>query len=92
MANSLDNAVNHHDVKVVDFQSPQAGPDFAESLHVTGFAVLKDHPLDMNLVRKVYQEWRGFLNNPSYSHKYLYSGCRDEGYFPPDVAEKVLNF
>ena len=37
--------------------------EFTQSLHQTGFSVLKDHPIDFQLINSVYSEWEMFFNN-----------------------------
>eukprot|EP00392_Amoebophrya_sp_AT5.2_P001482 g1484.t1 len=50
------------DLKVVDFQETDAPKIFSKSLKDTGFAVLTNHPVDVDLIEEVYQEWRDFLS------------------------------
>lgn len=65
----------------VDYQASNAGELFAQSLHHTGFAVIKNHPVAPNLVDQVYSEWQQFFQNPL-KQDYLYSKDKQEGYFP----------
>lgn len=70
----------------VDFTSPTAAKDFAESLHNTGFGVLTNHPLSQQLLNSVYDEWYGFFQNEA-KHQYAYDPQKYDGYFSPEVSE-----
>ncbi len=65
----------------VDYASPNAGRQLAESLRHTGFAVIKNHPIAASLVDDVYGEWQGFFANEA-KMNYLYDKAVQEGYFP----------
>jgi isopenicillin N synthase-like dioxygenase len=65
----------------VDYTAPDAGRLFAESLHHTGFAVIKNHPVAAQLVDAVYAEWQAFFATDS-KLDYLYDKKVQEGYFP----------
>ena len=68
-------------IKIIDFTSINAAAKFTKSLKETGFASLKNHPIDMDLVNDVYMEWDNFFrsdkkaenckgdNACTYSHK-----------------------
>ena len=51
------------DIYVIDFQSALAPAAFTESLKNTGFAVLTNHPIDIESVNEVYNEWEVFFNS-----------------------------
>ena len=70
-------------VKTIDYESPQAAQNFAESLKETGFAVLANHPIPQDLVEGVYKDWQAFFNNES-KFDYLFNPntTRQAGYFP----------
>ena len=48
-------------IQTIDFRAPNAGNQFAESLHHTGFAILHNHPIDYNLINNVYKDWETFF-------------------------------
>ena len=75
---------------VVDFQSPTAPQEFCKSLHETGFGVLKNHPLQRDLVEGIYAEWLAFFQTEA-KHKYLQDPVKFDGYFPPNVSETAKN-
>ena len=70
----------------VDFTSPTAAKDFAESLHNTGFGVLTNHPLSQQLLNTVYAEWYGFFQDEA-KHQYAFDPQKYDGYFSPTVSE-----
>jgi len=73
-------------VLTVDFTQHDAARMFAESLKNTGFAVLKNHPIDFERVKTVYQEWRDFFASDDKS-KYLYKKESQDGYYPISISE-----
>ena len=75
---------------VVDFQSPTAAAVFCQSLHETGFGVLRNHPLDRLLVERVYTEWLDFFKSEA-KHAYAQDPVKMDGYFSPAVSETAKN-
>ena len=51
------------DVLTVDYNDPDASKKFENSLKSSGFAIIKNHPIDKNLISKVYDEWVAFFNS-----------------------------
>ncbi len=70
----------------VDFYAENAAQDFTKSLKETGFAVLKIHPIDWQLIQDVYDEWLAFFKSGN-ANKYLFDKKNQDGYFPMDVSE-----
>ena len=68
-------------IKTVDFLSDDAPKKFVDSLKNTGFAIIKNHPLDKSLINDVYQDWENFFNS-SAKHDYLFHKEKQDGYFP----------
>lgn len=73
-------------VAVVDYTAPDAPSVFTRSLRETGFAVLVNHPLPIDLVEAVYREWAALFDSPAV-HRYLVDPGGQVGWFPPDRAE-----
>ena len=42
----------------IDFKERNAKHDFVKSLSETGFAVIKNHDIDKNLISRVYEDWK----------------------------------
>ena len=51
------------DVLTVDYNDPDASKKFENSLKSSGFAIIKNHPIDKDLISKVYNEWVAFFNS-----------------------------
>ena len=75
---------------VVDFTSPNAPQEFCKSLRETGFGVLKNHPLNQDLVESIYAEWLGFFKTEA-KGKYAHDPVKHDGYFSPSVSETAKN-
>ena len=61
--------------------STEASERFCHSLKTTGFAVITHHPISMDLVNRVYQQWSDFFNSEE-KHDYLFNPKTQAGYFP----------
>lgn len=75
---------------VVDYRSPDAATQFCQSLHETGFGVLKNHPLDQQMVEGIYAEWLTFFQSEA-KHQYPHDPAKHDGYFSPAVSETAKN-
>lgn len=73
------------DIAVVDFRSPTAPSEFVDSLHETGFAVLKNHPIACVLVEEIYREWDDFFQDDA-KFSYRFSQDKQDGYFARPVS------
>jgi isopenicillin N synthase-like dioxygenase len=82
-------------VRTVKYGSPGAAREFTQSFLETGFAVLTDHPIPLDLIRQTYAEWEGFFASAS-KHDHKFEQGKQAGYFPfrsenaKDVAQKDL--
>ena len=68
-------------IKTIDYKSENAGSQFVDSLHNTGFALVHNHPIDYNLITSVYNEWDVFFNS-DIKHSYTFNPDTQDGYFP----------
>jgi isopenicillin N synthase-like dioxygenase len=75
---------------IVDYCSPTASEDFCQSLHETGFGVLRNHPLEQSLVECIYAEWLAFFQTEA-KHHYPQNPATHDGYFSPAVSETAKN-
>ena len=48
-------------VLAISYNDPDAGKLFAKSLHETGFAILKDHPVDAAQISGMYDTWADYF-------------------------------
>ena len=68
-------------IQTIDFNSDNAGIQLVDSLHHTGFVILNNHPLNINLLASVYNEWGDFFNSDA-KHSYTFNPDTQDGYFP----------
>ena len=52
-------------VLAIDCDEPDAGAKFVKSLHETGFAILKNHPVDADEIARMYEAWQKFFATDS---------------------------
>jgi isopenicillin N synthase-like dioxygenase len=71
---------------IVDFTAADAPRAFCESLHRTGFGVLKNHPLPGDLVHGIYDEWLAFFQSGD-AKKYAWDPVKLDGHFSTAVSE-----
>jgi isopenicillin N synthase-like dioxygenase len=71
---------------IVDFTSADAPRAFCQSLHETGFGVLRHHPLQQAMVQAIYGEWLDFFKH-SAKHQYAQDPSHMDGYFSSVVSE-----
>ena len=68
-------------VAKVHYKDKHAPADFTKSLKETGFGVITGHPIPIDLIARVYQEWKTFFTSTS-KHDYLFDSNTQDGYFP----------
>jgi isopenicillin N synthase-like dioxygenase len=68
-------------VKTVSYGDKNAARDFTRSLLETGFAVLTNHPVPVELIQNTYKEWGNFFADSS-KNDYIYDAKTQAGYFP----------
>ena len=69
------------DILTIDYAGPDASVQFESSLKSSGFAVIKNHPINNDLVQSVYKDWKNFFNNEN-KHELLFDKVKQDGYFP----------
>ena len=70
----------------IDYLAPDSGERFVESLRVTGFGVLKNHPIQEGLVSSIYEEWQVFFNAEE-KNAFHFNRDTQDGFFPASVSE-----
>jgi len=68
-------------IDIIDFKNYNAPIHFTNSLKNTGFAVIKNHPIENQLVQDVYIEWDLFFKSDE-KHNYHFDIEKQDGYFP----------
>ena len=53
--------MTNFNVLAISYQDPEAGSKFAKSLHETGFAILKDHPIKNDEIEQMYDVWADYF-------------------------------
>lgn len=75
----------------VDYLSANVSKEFTNSLRETGFAVLKNHPIDLQLIQTIFNEWTVFFAHPD-KENYLYDNQTQDGFFPMRVSETAVGY
>jgi isopenicillin N synthase-like dioxygenase len=75
----------------VDYQAPGADKLFVESLHQTGFGVLKNHPIQQSTVSSIYQNWQAFFDGDS-KEQFTFDRAKHDGFFSTQVSETAKGF
>ncbi|WP_120512134.1 isopenicillin N synthase family dioxygenase [Photobacterium salinisoli] len=73
-------------LEAIDFTADDAQERFVESLRETGFGVLKNHPLQQELVSSIYDNWQAFFDSEE-KYAFRFNTNTQDGFFPPDVSE-----
>lgn len=71
--------VRDFNIKTVDMTSATWDSILVESLKNTGFAVLKNHEVDMTALERLYKQWEQFFNDEK---KHSYKKDANMGYIP----------
>lgn len=70
-----------YEIATVSFTEPTAPASFTRSLHETGFAVLRDHPVTAERIDALYALWATFFASQQ-KHDWLQKPDTQGGYFP----------
>ena len=79
------------ELAALDFQSEGTDIRFVESLRNTGFGVLENHPLDLDLIASIYEHWSDFFKS-SRPSSYVLKRDTQDGFFSRDEAESAKGF
>ena len=78
-------------VQTISYVENDAGSKFVKSLHETGFAVLKDHPISDDLLVDLYTGWREFFRSEEkYAFRVTETLGTQEGYYPIEESETAV--
>lgn len=78
-------------LEAVDYTAENADKLFVESLHKTGFGVLKNHPIEQTHVAQIYAHWQRFFDSPE-KNDFLFDRQTQDGFFPITVSETAKGF
>lgn len=73
-------------LEAIDYNAENAQQLFVESLHNTGFGVLKNHPIQQQIVRSIYDNWQQFFNSQD-KVDFRFNAETQDGFFPAEVSE-----
>lgn len=73
-------------LSIVDYKADNAAEDFVKSLHETGFGVLKNHPLQKELLESIYENWAGYFASEN-KQDFHFNVDTQDGFFPGTVSE-----
>jgi len=69
------------DVLTIDLNDSTAPTRLVDSFKSSGFAIIKNHPIDKNLIEDVYNNWESFFNSED-KYEYTFDQSSQDGYFP----------
>ena len=50
-------------ILTIDYNDKDLAKKFTDSLHESGFAVIKNHPISQKLINQVYNDWESFFKS-----------------------------
>ena len=68
-------------ILTIDWNSKNANTEFVESLSTTGFAVIYNHGIDIDLISSTYKDWEKFFSSNE-KLNYIFDYDKQDGYFP----------
>ena len=74
------------DLTAIDYRAPDSDQQFVSSLRETGFGVLKNHPLDLQLIGSIYENWLTFFTGGDVE-RFAVDRRTQDGFFSMDNAE-----
>lgn len=81
-------------IAVIDYQSNEAPIQLVRSLKETGFAVLHNHPIPLNLFDQMKSDWQKFFASDELKKQFMFDRtvCPQDGYVPTESAKgEMLN-
>lgn len=80
-------------IQTIDYHSRSAGKAFVNSLHNTGFAVLKNHPISGEVLNSIYRGWSSFFNSEEkleFMHDPENKDGTQQGFHPTEFSETAV--
>lgn len=80
-------------IRTVDYQQTGAGQEFVRSLHETGFAVLRNHPISRATLDSIYSGWTDFFNSDeklAFMHDPDNRDGTQQGFHPIEFSETAV--
>lgn len=73
-------------LETIDYRAADSAKRFVESLRETGFGVLSNHPIDKELVERIYTEWQALFNSEA-KNEFMFNRETHDGFFPASISE-----
>lgn len=74
-------------VLTINCEDKQAPEYFSQSMRNTGFGILENHPISLDLVNDIYEEWRHFFADKNHKQATLFNRETQDGFFPTEISE-----
>lgn len=80
-------------IQCVDYYESTSPELFTQSLKETGFGIVKNHPVDQQLIDEVFQQWFEFFkSNEAEKEKYLFDRVKHDGFVPMSLSETAKGY
>ncbi len=82
-------------VQIVDCAAADAGEVFTRSLHETGFAVLRNHPIPAPVLEQLRDDWHAFFQSPEKFEFLVEQGVGESGhsgFFSTAMSETAVGY
>ncbi|MBL4828609.1 MAG: isopenicillin N synthase family oxygenase [Aliivibrio sp.] len=75
-------------LEAIDYTADNAEELFVKSLRETGFGVLKNHPIQQQLVSSIYDHWQQFFSSTNADkEQFHFDPKTQDGFFPSTISE-----
>ena len=86
----------HPDVLTISYSDPKAPTLFENSLKNTGFAIIKNHSIETDLINRVYDEWNSYFSSDS-KMDFIFDEKKQDGYlwnmgFVNQLTKKAIDY
>ncbi len=78
---------------LIDYNDVLSMQHFSDSLHTSGFAFLKNHPVDLQTINDVYSSWSSFFDSElDHKNMYLFDEKNHDGFVSQERSETAKGF
>ncbi len=80
-------------VQTVDYHSANSPALFTQSLVETGFGIVKNHPINQQLIEQAYRDWHHyFLLDGKEQQEFLFDKKTHDGHIPLELSETAKGY
>lgn len=80
-------------IQLVDYQAAISPALFTQSLKETGFGIIKNHPIDQQLIDEVFARWFDyFKSDEQEKEKFLFDRKLHDGFVPMSLSETAKGY